>query len=340
MKWHIIGALLLFGGISLNAQNLATVSFYVPVVTGSGSAPEDNDSFTEYLTWQIGVWHGEVKKRGRSADFSLVGVLGDAASFENEVATNPYGGGYALRLDLYDNKTDTALYGEVVFYDEQWEVLDSIPYTLFKIFFTALGTQVFMPDDARAWRGQEWYFGGAVFWAPRVYRGENRSTTITNFGMGITAEYHFAEIARKNKKLNFLRFVSAETGFELAPDWVVAFSYTNETYWDMILGIPLLFKAVLKPSTYFMLEPYLGLNFNISLSGTTHPFPVSGVFGFQYGVRVGPGSLYIDPRLSIDFGKSSVALSDGTARKYNRFVMYIGVGYKYGVFPKHLPVKK
>ena len=81
-----------------------------------------------------------------------------------------------------------------------------------------------------------------------------------------------------------------------------------------------------------MLEPYAGLIFNMSLYGTIKPPPIAWMIGFQYGVKVGPGILFIDPRFSMDITKARINELYGFSGDFHRVKMYINAGYKMSFF--------
>jgi hypothetical protein len=242
---------------------------------------------------------------------------------------------YVLHLALLDNRTGQTLINRDLFYADPDEIDDLImlqfnrvsdapevvPETV--IFTQYVPEYITVSENIREepdnWRDKEWYFGACAFWAPRVYQAEASSTYYVNFGFGLFAEYHFLGL-------------SAGTGVELAPDWIAVTSAANDSYRDLVLEIPLLIKYILKPSKYFMLVPYAGINLNLALYGETRPPLLAWRLGFQYGVKAGPGVLIIDPWFSMDFGRSRLGEEKGDDTiRYQRYMMHIGLGYKYGV---------
>jgi hypothetical protein len=72
----------------------------------------------------------------------------------------------------------------------------------------------------------------------------------------------------------------------------------------------------------------MGVNLNIAFYRDTLPPPAAWRLGFQYGIKAGPGIVVIDPWFSMDFGESSLGSNQNI--KYQRYMMHIGVKYKYG----------
>jgi len=173
------------------------------------------------------------------------------------------------------------------------------------------------PVDPDRWRNGSWYLAGTVAWSPRVYIGEYESVFLPNVCAGVTVEFHF------------LNRFSVETGGSVTSDWITLDPSGKVDYRDLMLEIPFSFKFSFKPSTHFMLQPYLGLILNFALYGTIKPPPAAWMAGFQYGVKAGPGVFYIDPRFSIDITKTRLNEIYGRAVEFDRIKLYIGFGYKF-----------
>ena len=324
---------------SLPAQNRSNTTVYVPPVTGDGIGPGDNEHIRQRLEAEARGRNQTIVSSRREADYSLIGSLISwdmyFAYYENAPGfflsdyehLYPYEDGvFVLHTVLQDNRTGEIVAEQDLLYQSLEDVDNFLPVLAMNVFSAINGGQGgqgrrnggsgFSMDDS--WRNKTWYVGGSVFWTPRVYAADAASIHYDNFGFEFIAEYHF-----KN-------FFSVESGFGFAPDWVVSMT---GNYRDMTMVIPLTFKFVVKPSFSLMLQPYTGIHFNISLSGVTRPPVVSWRTGFQGGLKAGPGILFIDPRFSIDMGKSRITRTfNGTTDTYHysRYVLHIGIGYKYG----------
>jgi hypothetical protein len=333
MKKYAVLLFLFCAGFSLNAQTYREATVYLPPVTGTGSSPGDN----EYITNQI-IEHLENQnylpvRSLRNAAFTLFASI----SRQDAPVNDPSGGAfpiyqsqtYLLSIELMDNKTGNNIIRQNLYYSEPEEIANLLILNFNLVPYSSdfsdpkPAEKPAEPVDPDEWRKKQWYLNAGIFWTPRVYAGDHESTYYVNFGYGISAEYHFLKFAEKWKYFNYL---SLGTGLELVPDWVAV--RENESYRDLLLEIPLLINVVLKPSSYFMLIPYFGVNFNIALYGDTVPPPAAWRLGFQYGIKAGPGVVVIDPWFSMDFGES--ALSSNSKIKYQRYMMHIGVKYKYG----------
>jgi hypothetical protein len=366
MKQWAVWALLLCIGIPLAAQNQPNVTVYVEPVIGTDSGPEDIEYFNRLIPEKLEEQNFSVVRTPQLADYTLTGTIvrqktSDAQEPFFEQGT-PYGndeqlpdssadllftyggasGGrlpsmYILHLTLLDNGTGETVDKLDLFYTAPNEI-DELILLQINSLLNIAGTRppsrgnippvIIVSSDG--WRNRTWYFGGQAFWTPRVYEGNSTSTYYTNFGGGLFAEYHFLKLA--TGKREFLKFFAAGTGIELVPDWVADTDLPDDNYWDCVLEIPVLIKGVFKPASYFALSPYAGVNLNLALLRKTKPPLFAWKLGFQYGVKAGPGIIVIDPWFSMDMGKSSLAAERiGESGQYQRYMMHIAIGYKYGI---------
>jgi hypothetical protein len=331
MKICAVCLLLFVAAFPLYAQTSADLTMFIPPVTGTGGSPGDNDFFTNILNREMKSWNFILTETPAEANFALVGTLVPAS-----------GGGTTLFLDLQD-KNGMTMYGQELHYTTLEE---ANTYLYAVLLFMLSGVFVFQVTDIidqvepvidltdpDAWRNKDWYFGAGAFWNPRFYNGLTSSGHLLNFALGLSAEYHLQKHSGGNR--DFLKYAAVGTGLELASDWVVATFHPRDYYRNTILQIPLLLNFVIKPGNKFMHAPYAGVIFNIPFFPDTAPFPVSWATGFQFGYKTGPGIAFAEARYSMDFGKSGLNRNRPTdTRQYDRFIIQIGVGYKYGFFPR------
>jgi TolB-like protein len=62
--------------------------------------------------------------------------------------------------------------------------------------------------------------------------------------------------------------------------------------------------------------------------------PVGATGGVDFGVKLGPGALFLDARYSHDIGNTSMSDDDGTLALYSRGKASLSLGYEFGVFDK------
>jgi len=336
--------LLLIVVFPLCAQTDQNILVYVPPVSGTGSTTQDNGIFQNLITRELISWGGiTLVETPEEADYSIIGTL-----------RSPSRALYSLQLILVA-RNSVNLFDQTMRYGTMEEANAYIPSIMFDIIFHAFAnkadedesfTQVEIlpvipakpkvehetePGSDEIWKNRPWYFSAGIFWAPRLYSSDSMvSFNFANISLGLYAEYCFTNIS--NQKLDFLKFFSIGTGMEFVPDWIIATKKNGDEYRNVILQIPLLFNYVLKPGDIYMHKPYLGLLFNIPLLPYTTVPLISLKTGFQYGVKIGPGIGFADFSFSFDIGKSGLEKhNQNEKREYNRYMLYLGLGYKYGV---------
>jgi len=314
----LVLVLLCCGMFSLAAQSRTSASIYVLPVTGTGSSPEDNSLFYNRLIFELTDQYYNVANSPNDADFFLIGTLSPCMDEGQE-------GLFAFHLELRDSKTgDSSVEGDLLY--ETPEDIDSLfPVMVSTLLYTIPEDPVKLPEIPGindAWRNKWLYVGASLIWTPRIYTGDNNSINFASFGAGLSAEFHI------------LNFMSLEAGLELSSDRIEVKSgdYRNTS----MLEIPLLVKLVYKPSSWFMLEPYAGLQLNVPLNDTTKAAWGTLLAGFQYGVKAGPGVFFVDARVGVDLSGSTLEATVGQdAFYYQRTTIHIGFGYKFGIFQRN-----
>jgi len=321
MKAVIILTLILAAVFPLSAQSSRNIVIYVPEVKGYGNSPSDNIFITRMLTEEVEARNYIPVKTPLGAEFHLIGELSTFVDDEDGIPVLRS----ILHLLLMNVKTDEILVDQELIYTTLDDMHDPFTLLMFNMFSQNLGKEMI---DEDSWREKWFFFGGNISWTPRIYYGTRFSGNLVNFGIGINAEYYFH------------RLFTVETGLKFAPDWVVVSDLPGDFYRDLQLEIPVIFKYIIRPRNNNMLEPCLGLNFNISLFGITIPPPVSLVFGGQYGMKAGQGIFFADVYVSVDLGKSGFSsLPDPYISSYHRTAIYFNAGYKVGVLTKKRPLK-
>ena len=137
-------------------------------------------------------------------------------------------------------------------------------------------------------------------------------------------------------EFQFLHFMSAEAGFVGAQQ-----DFGGTGISGMRFALPLMLKFPLKPSKHFMLEPYLGLQFNMPVASANIDTSIfAWLVGFQYGTRATDrGALLVDFRITGEIPglntKVTTSLVAGQAPQLidlSVFDIYIGVGFKIGFY--------
>jgi hypothetical protein len=324
MKKLFICLLLLFTTFSLYAQTLnaptvfpqprkPSASVYVLPVTGTGATPEDNALFYNKIVSEITEQSFILAKTLPDSEFYYIGALSASPD-----ASESGGKQYIFHLTLLDTRTNTIQSEGDVVYEDAGGITNAFSTLVYTLLLT-------IPETAgkNNWRNK-WVFANvSAFWTPRAYAADSAAMHVVNFGGGIYGE------------VQFLDFLAAQIGVEFTTDMIKVSAKDEETPSNYLLEIPVMVKHVIKPGEYFLLEPYTGIHLNIPFTRDTVPPAISWLIGFEYGVKLGPGVFYIDPRFSIDLGKSVMnPESDYKGLEFQRYIIHIGAGYKLGFFTR------
>ena len=284
---------------ALSAQNVRDIKVYIPPVTGEGRSGDSN-FFYQQLTYEVIFQHHTLVRSQRGSDYTLRGMITPQTGTRD----------FVFYLEMIESSNDEVIAQQNITYSS---IDTSISSLLSAMVYNMLSVipNINSPDD---WRNNYLFIDGYFFWAPRLYISRAQSINWMNPGLGFSAEYHF------------LDFMAVGLGFQFSQDWILV--NTGNEYRDLLLEIPVSIRFIFNPAN-FMVVPYAGLTFNISIQQETIPSPLSAVIGCQFGIKAGPGQIVIDPRVSLDLLNSSV----GTLL-YNRYTIQIGAGYKYGFIPK------
>ena len=220
---------------------------------------------------------------------------------------------FTLRLELIDNLTNEILGEQELVY----AAIDASVGDLLSILVFNMLAGIPDIEETNDWREKWIFLETGIFWTPRIHVvDDDHHFSWANFGFKAAFEFHFA------------RVMSLGFGVQFAQDLV---KHNSDEYRDLMMEFPLALKFVFKPASHFMLEPYGGIAFNVSLMKTTMPSVSSWFAGFQLGVKTGKGMIVIDPRFSRDLEKSELA---GIDYSYRRNSLQLGIGYKIGFILK------
>ena len=291
-------------------------------VTGTGSNLGENKLIYDMLRNDVAERKYALVKNRNNADYLLIGTI----SFTDEIVTrNPNIRWeqplfFILSLELQDSNTQVTIAEQKLHYNNLDDIRKMFPYLMYDIFFQPLAKT----QADRSWQNNWFYLGANVYWTPRIYEGMDQSFNFSNFGGGVSLEWHF------------LPFMTLETGAEIVSDWLTVYDGSDIYFRELLLEIPLLVKWVIKPSDKFALEPYGGMYYNISLANITATTMFSWTAGLRYNLKIPhAGILYIDPRFSMDIGDSYLDTGyNNDLIRYSRYIMHFGIGYKFGFAPK------
>jgi len=342
-RYAAVLAALLCAAFPLSARSSSRYTIYIAPVSGTGKGPGDNAFFAGALTAKLAANNVTAAGDPERADFILAPELSPMPG------QKPSDNLYLLHVTLTERKTDTVIAEQKLIYSSPEETGPLLTIMMGNVFSAITGKRADTRASARAgttadkpaakpksrradkpaddtdWRSQWLYLGASAFWSPRVYSfNDTQSSELLNFGVGISAE------------VQFLDFLSAETGLTVVPEWLGALYVPGVDTLDLVLEIPLVVKYIFKPATGHALEPYGGFKVNLPLYGVARPPLLSLCAGFQYGIKAGPGALFADIRFSTDIGdyRFKKTANTETVPYSNRLQIDIGIGYKFGLFPR------
>lgn len=315
MKQFFAATLFLFFAVYALAAQSPGISVYVPPVSGSAGTPGDIAFFSAQLIRELVERNYYPERSLGTADYILQGNL---THFEGTMPERSAEERlFSFHLLLSESGSGKAVAEQTIIYGgSSREELSALLSAAVAALLPGVVPAAAPGDD---WRRKTWYIGSAVLWKPSIYFGTSYAGNIVNFGGSVLAEFHFHD------------FLSLETGAEAAPHWIAASSTPGDNYWGVVMEIPLNLKAAFKPGSLFMIEPYGGVHVNIPLYGAIDPPLFSWRIGLQYGIKAGPGVFFIEPRFSMDFGKSSLETRSGRTLQYSRYMIHLGLGYKFGI---------
>jgi len=305
---------------ALWAETYHEVKIYVPPLDGVGFI-DDMAYFFKRITGEIVMQYRTLGKARVLSDYTITGRVMPIAEEEIELPPDSEDDEYVLYVELYDNRQDEPMGEQFITFtipdDNTERALSVILYNLLSAI-----PDVIEEDDSGNWRNKLLYLSLAFMWKPTVYTGTLQATNIAQVGAEFLVDFHL------------FNFLSVRLGAELSQDWVVILPGEKNFFnLDMIIDFPVSIAYVLKPFENIMIEPYLGGNFNLSITKNTYPNHFSWHAGVELDIKLGPGILTIDPRFTQDIGRSVVE-ADNTTYEYWRYMMHLGVGYKLGFFKR------
>jgi len=314
MKKCVLWVLLLCAGLPLFAKGPSNYYIYIQPVSGVGKSPKDNAHFTDSLAVEVTANKYKITENRDKANFILKPELSLLPG------QKPSEQLYLLQITLTESKTTKIITKQDLFYSTQEEA-DSLLKVIMGNVFSAINE---MYKEMTEWRNKWLYLGASAFWTPRIYSYKNKTTNkLLNFGGSVLAE------------LQFLDFMSVETGAAAVPEWIGNLYGEGDDRQDWVLEVPLLLKFSFKPGTYHLLQPYGGIHANFPVYGVGSPPLFSWCAGLQYGIKAGPGIFFIDTRFSMNIGNYRLKSGgDSTILYSNKYQIDAGIGYKFGLISR------
>jgi len=271
----------------------------------------NNSDRREFFSWEV---DGSILFYDTSDDVNLLppADTSDIDKFNTEDLE------FIFYLALVNNATDQAIGEQYIIYKAIDHSVSEMVSVMVRNMLSSIPlnmTRSFSKDSRDKWL----FLDVNLLWAPRLYTNKDyQSISWLNFGASVAAEFHF------------MNFMSLGAGVQISQDWIVVSEKKGDEYQDLILEVPFSLRFVLKPGNNYLIEPYMGISGNFSVIGNTKPSAFSWFLGCQIGFDMGPGMFIIDPRFAMDFFESSLP----TSLEYRRYLMQIGIGYKFGFISK------
>jgi len=321
---YVFLAVIFFTCFSIYSQTFREVKIYVPPVEGSGRTEADNSFFFRQIAYEVISRQNTLVRVRNTSDFILNGkILSVNEILSSEELSNLYSNllvsgsimEYIFLLELFNTTSNEIIGRQSIIYNST----DESAAELVSIMVFNMLSVIPEIEVENNWYNNRLYIELKALWAPRIYTSEYQSIHWFNFGIGITAEYHFSD------------FLSLDTGVQFTQDWVVISAAAGNEERDLILEVPLALKLVIKPVNFAAISPYAGIFYNYSVMNKTRPSDFSAFAGLEVSLRAGPGMITINPRFSFDLSISTIP----GRIEYTRYMMQIGIGYKIGFFPKN-----
>jgi hypothetical protein len=335
MSLRCLILLLLFPPFVLSAQTKSDIRIYISPCAGDNEA--DSRFFDESFARELAAAGYRVVQNEREGDYRI--------ALRTEANTE-YGEYEDAKLRILNiSLSDISGGQEIISFGWEYDAPEDMAgWSLDMLYQSipgpdpALGASPASSPGSGQWRDKRFYalaYAGADFtWflsedingAEYTYTGPlladgRRKYINTGNNQGGTIR----PLAGLGAEIRFLDYLSAETGLKFRFNRVEG----NENV--PVLALPLYIKFILKPGKLFMLEPYAGIEFNISTDReAVQPAAVSAAGGFQFGIWGGrPGLAFIDVNLSVDLGLSKVKGPYGEG-KFQRIALGFSAGYKFG----------
>jgi hypothetical protein len=308
----------------LSAQSYRETRIYVPPVDGEGYI-DDLAWFYRQITGEVDSLHRTLGRSRRTSDYVITGRLVPAVGEKIQLLPGAEEDEYVLYIELFDNQLNENIGSQYITYSYPDERTVAALSVIIYNMLSALPDTVELYSAEDAWRNRFLHLNLNFLWNPSVYTGVYQSAYASRVGAEFMLDIHV------------LPFLALKAGAEVAPDWIVVSQNENKKneYNDMIISFPAAVAFVLRPGNILMLEPYAGASLNLSLNGISKPYPLSWMAGTQLGIKAGIGILTIDPRFSMDFGKSNtIAEKLADEHEYWRYTVHFGIGYKIGFFSR------
>ena len=336
---------------------LISIIFFILILIPSFTVAAEDLIFIEGITeipehWEFFDENFRIEAGGLG--FTVVDDKADSEyTFKFEVEPSEYDD-FIIITSLVSNEDDTELVSLSRFFEELEEAYDFTQFMFFQtviliprssVVETITETIVITIEDNDDWRNKWLYIRASINYPISFYLLKSTGNSIL---FGGTAVYHgditdpdrYAPIdnritalpgATAGLELQFLRWMSIEPNFQ------VMFGEEGH-FLSMAAGLEL--KFPIKLIRNFMLEPYAAASMPLNTSDAFTRYPPLAVgAGFQFAMKGGnSGAFFIDLNYMMSLTDAVLRNPYGADYpkperiRFQRSVIGIGVGYKYGFF--------
>ena len=338
-------ALFFLGGLYIFAQSREDIKIYIPPVLAS---VDQAAYFHENFAMETAGAGYTMTDSQSEADYSLkLEVKPNMIIYDDgyEELAPPEEPQYVLNIHLVRTEDDVEIVAFSFPFDEVDEMYDYNLYLLYEAMANVPFTKEFEVEDDDRWRNKWLYIRMSLDYPVTFYR--LISPTFLTYNRD---KYPGDPIPRPldnrispwlaatvGVEFQYLYWMSTEFSFNL--------SFSDPMSEAFVPSVQVEQKFPIKPSTHFMIEPYLVASFPMNTSPMVSEFPMfGGGGGVQFGVKGGNmGAFFVDVNFIYFLGQVGLKQEDDryvdTRIYYNRFTLGLGIGYKLGFFdrPKRVP---
>jgi hypothetical protein len=343
MRKITIFIVFIFFAVSSFAQNMSTRSLFIEGITDR----EDHlEFFLTNFTMEARIAGYNVTRRKAEADFTFRFVITpNMVMIDDELRpVSPEDSQFALNISIVNNRNNS----ESVSFDFYFsELIEMYPFTQFLFHRATAAIPPFIGGDRidRVWQNKWLYFRASLNY-PIVFHELQPTGLIGGIAayeglyespgelMLLRSEIQPQPGITLGLEFQFLNFMSIEANIQTTLGDTSTYAFFN---WAA--GCELKFPI---KTQYFMLQPYIKYLYNINPSPIFSQFPSSSLGGgIQIAVRGGrEGAFFIDFHylhalgdVFMDNPYRNLAPNPASIH-YNRFVLGLGLGYKYGSFDR------
>jgi hypothetical protein len=326
------------------AQSRDDVRIFIPMPLG-GTTEEEQFFKDRFIMETTAAGYGIVEDQ-KDADYIIRLSIKPNLVIYDDGSEGPAPADEAqkvLELSLRHNDDRTEMVRFTFPYTEKEEVDDFSLVLLYQAVANVPMTKLRTVPDTDHWRNKWLYLTGNFNFFLSVYQADidgfpDNAVWDNNLpGGGSGWEHLNAATAQSlsflpggvlGLELQFLDYMSFEADFKLI------FGDTEDQSFIPTMGF--FVKFPLKPSKYYMLEPYLGIDLPMATASHLKKFPFIGIGGgFQLGMKGGEmGAFVVDINASFNIGDVR-SETDFRKADWSRYVVGVGIGYKVGFVNRH-----